>query len=371
MAPHRQLLRYSVRMVVGLFALLLALELLLQLSAWLLGTHQSRAPDQWLRKDIRVLALGDSNTYGLYLQPEDSWPAQLEKRWNETHPEQSIEIINLGYPGTNSFRLLANLPQILDTFRPDVVLLMIGFNDFWTPAETPARPGEPTLMERARIHSRVYKLFFILREYLQDDVAVDTGARQMGTLTREDLTPAEMEIIRNMTGLNTDALKKLAAGEIKDPAIAARLETALKTIVEARQKNMANKDILNTVKYGNQVFSLGVIEGKSAGNSKQMTGNLKAMLALLQQHQVKVILLDYPTAHGYYPAANNKIHQVAQETGVPFISLREVLPEPCRKNPDACPDLLYYDAHAKAEGNRLIANHIMTGMESYLSVTDK
>lgn len=361
--------RSLLRALAWLLAGLMALELLLQAAAWVVGKHSMRSPDNWLRSDLRILALGDSNTYGLYLKPEEAYPAQLEALWNSTHPQQPVEIINLGYPGTNSFRLLANLPQILNTFQPDVVLLMIGFNDFWTPAETPADNSSPSIIDWLRIHSRVYKLYFMLHEYISGEQVVDTGARQMGTPDTNSFTASEIKQLEQATGLSAEQLKNPPADLLQDKALAARLDAALKTIMEERQRT-TQKDILNTVKYGDAVFSLGVIEGTSAGNSKQMAHNLKAMLSLLQHYRVKVILLDYPTAHGYYPAANRKIRQVAEESGTAFVSLEKVLPETCRKNPDACPDLLYFDAHATAKGNELVARHIMTGLETYLSVAN-
>lgn len=353
-----------------LLASILVVEMLLQVAAWAVGKHSTRSPDYWMRSDLRVLALGDSNTYGLYLKPEEAYPAQLEALWNNAHPHQRVEIINLGYPGTNSFRLLANLPDILNTFQPDVVLLMIGFNDFWTPAETPARDSSPSVINWLRIHSRVYKLFFMLHEYIRGEQAIDTGERQMGAPDANSFTADEMQQLENATGLTAEQLKHPPAGLLQDKALAARLDTALKTIMEERERT-TQKDILNTVKYGDAVFSLGVIEGKSAGNSKEMVGNLKAMLKILENYRVKTILLDYPTAHGYYPAANRKIRQVVEETGVSFISLAAVLPESCRKDPDVCPDLLYFDAHATAQGNALVAKHVLAGMETYLPVKDK
>ena len=46
--------------------------------------------------------MGDSNTYGLYLDKKDAYPKQLETIWNATHKNNPIEVINLGYPGSNS-----------------------------------------------------------------------------------------------------------------------------------------------------------------------------------------------------------------------------------------------------------------------------
>lgn len=70
---------------VCLVVLLLACELLLQLGALVVHGQSRLVPAQWLTGNTRVLALGDSNTYGLYLKEEESWPAQLQQLWNNEH----------------------------------------------------------------------------------------------------------------------------------------------------------------------------------------------------------------------------------------------------------------------------------------------
>ena len=294
--------------VAWFLAILLALELLLQTAAFFIHENAWRAKTQFLTGHLRVLALGDSNTYGLYLDTRDSYPAQLEQLWNRKHPEQPIEIINLGYPGSNSFRLRANLPQMLDTFKPDVVLIMIGFNDFWTPLETPADIKDAPWQALLN-HSRLYRLFYMMMRpaHPQDDI--DSGER-------------------NQQG-NT-------------------------------------KDILNTVHYHDKTFSLGIAAGDMARNSKHMQDNIRTMLALLDAHHIRHFLVNYPTNHGYYPAANKKIAELVAETATPFIDINQVFDEPCRSQPTTCPDLLFYDAHATRAGNTRIATTILNALEPAL-----
>ena len=49
-----------------------------------------------------MLALGDSNTYGLWVEPAESYPAVFERRWNADPARRPIEVLNLGFPGTNA-----------------------------------------------------------------------------------------------------------------------------------------------------------------------------------------------------------------------------------------------------------------------------
>jgi len=355
------------KIVLWFLATLLIVELLLQLGALVMKEHSWRAKSQWLSGNLRILALGDSNTYGLYLPAEDSYPAQLETLWNQRHPNAPVEVINLGYPGTNSFRLLSNLPEILDTFQPDLVLLMIGFNDFWTPVEIPATVAELSWWEKAQYHSRLYQFFYMALLKKQLEHTIDTGTRKLGGLSGIDFTAEELAYIQQASGLDTAELEQLSEEQLTtQPEIKAAFEAAIKSVLEQRKQNTAPEDILNTVKYGDKVFSLGIADGTSAGNSKNMPANIKAMLVQLRERNIPNYLLNYPTRFGYYAPTNKKIANLIGETDTPFIDLLDVLHPDCQKKPDHCPELLFYDAHATAKGNQLIAEKIVRELENQL-----
>jgi hypothetical protein len=71
----------------------------------------------------RVLALGDSFTFGDAVEAEEAWPAQLEARLNRGGPANRWQVINAGVPGHGTGQELL-LAQILeDRLEPDVVVL--------------------------------------------------------------------------------------------------------------------------------------------------------------------------------------------------------------------------------------------------------
>lgn len=355
------------KIILWLVASLLILETLLQLGAVLMKEHSWRAKSQWLSGNLRILTLGDSNTYGLYLPAEDSYPAQLEALWNLQHPDAPVEVINLGYPGTNSFRLLSNLPNILDTFQPDLVLLMIGFNDFWTPVEIPATVAELSWLEKAQYHSRLYQLFYMAFRKKQLEHNIDTGSRLLGGLSGIDFTEEELAYLRQACGIDITEIKQLSAEQLAtQPGLKDTFEAAVRSILEQRKQNKTPDDILNTVKYGDKVFSLGIAEGSSAGNSKQMPNNIKAMLVQLQERNIPYFLLNYPTQFAYYAPTNKKIASLVGEGTISFIDLQDVFDTDCQKKPDHCTELLFYDAHATAKGNQLIAEKIVRELENQI-----
>ena len=78
---------------------------------------------------FRVLCLGDSYTFGAYVDDSETWPAQLETVLREKHPDQSIEVINGGISGFTIVDELAFVKEQGLRLSPDVVVLGFVLND--------------------------------------------------------------------------------------------------------------------------------------------------------------------------------------------------------------------------------------------------
>jgi lysophospholipase L1-like esterase len=285
-------------------------ELLLQTGA-LVVRASGRHPDEaFSTAHRRIVCLGDSNTYGLFLERDQAYPQQLEDHWNESGGSPTIEVLNLGYPGTNSSTVLRELPGILRKLSPDGVIALVGANDFWT---SPVGEAEPLgRLDRIggwlRDHSRLVRIYAMLR---------DRGAGH--EVRAPPVTP--------------------------DPTISRRV---------------------GTLRYGDHAFELG-FEGRkewAPSDMTQLIANLESLAVQAEAAGTSLILLTYPSNDDLYGAANERIREAATSTGTPLVDLTAVFTEAC---PDAdCTRLFFADRHPTALGYELMAKAIAQWVPSLL-----
>ena len=77
----------------------------------------------------RILALGDSQTFGVGLSLADSWPGQLELALNQRGGARRWEVLNAGLPASDTCQQVAILQRLLRELEFDAVLLGFYLND--------------------------------------------------------------------------------------------------------------------------------------------------------------------------------------------------------------------------------------------------
>ena len=103
------------------------------------ATHESvnslgyRGPDILLPKpadSYRIVALGGSTTYGLFL---DRWqlayPHQLEQFLHDDHGYDHVELTNAGALGYSSWESAVNMLLRVPDLEPDMIIIYHGIND--------------------------------------------------------------------------------------------------------------------------------------------------------------------------------------------------------------------------------------------------
>lgn len=95
--------------------------------------------------DIRFVALGDSIVHGHIVPVSAAWPARLEQRLRERHPDAPWTVIPSGICGETAVQGLARLERDALRYQPHALFIAFGLNDcylarsavdVWREAET-------------------------------------------------------------------------------------------------------------------------------------------------------------------------------------------------------------------------------------------
>ena len=153
-----------------------------------------RGADVPLRKGSgtsRVLCLGDSYTFGAYVDDEATWPAALETILREKEPDRSIEVINAEISGFTIVDELAFLKEHGLDLEPDIVVLGFVLNDL---ADLTRRVSSREMLRRASEESAAsalgplkarlrqtatYNMLFIIKAYLLKAVGADPTVQEV------------------------------------------------------------------------------------------------------------------------------------------------------------------------------------------------
>ncbi|MFQ5600186.1 MAG: SGNH/GDSL hydrolase family protein [Candidatus Krumholzibacteriia bacterium] len=137
----------------------------------------------------RVLALGESSTFGWMVDDDETWPAQVQRLLGA---DESLVVINGGVPSYTSAQVLIYLRQLLPRLDPDVVIVMVLWNDVlyscidnWFPEllviQQPARWRQILLR-----HSGLYRALLLRKD--RDGPAEDVKNPEALAYFRDNLT---------------------------------------------------------------------------------------------------------------------------------------------------------------------------------------
>ncbi len=285
----------------GLLLGLLFLEAAFQVGAFVVRATGRELPAAWVTGRFRVLCIGDSNTYGLWLDRSDAYPQQLESLWTEEVVQPKAEVINIGIPGMNSSRVVRDFPRFVDAFDPDLVIVMVGVNDFWT---LPFDIGGAEVVGRNVIQRRslVYKLYYL--------IARSFDAR-------------EIEVVMDASPVD----------------------------------GMRGAD--HVVRYGDEEFDMGFVRAKEGlwGDAQGLERNLTILAEQAESFGVPLTFMTYPGRWSFYHSTNPVIVRVGEETDTPVIDLTAVFRPLCPKQD--CPRYLFPDQHPNVIGYRIVAETIV------------
>lgn len=127
---------------------------------------------------FRTICIGGSHTEGLGADPKHSYCAELQNILvREGQP--GVRTYNLGRGGWNSHQIREQLPQIIETYRPQLVVAMIGEPNTWNYnglGEYLAEKKKRTVMQRAAdqvLNLRIFRLVRLLSEKKSSEPATE------------------------------------------------------------------------------------------------------------------------------------------------------------------------------------------------------
>lgn len=300
--------------MLGLVIAFVALELALWGAHWIFDPGRRAAPTEAGEKVI--LCIGDSNTYGIHLPPEHSYPGRLQELLNAA-PGQPWRVVNLGYPGQNSAQVRARLAENLSFFQPEVVICWIGVNNTWSPAmghlwDSPDTETTAGLLERA----------------LQ-------GSRALGAvrMLRNRLVPAPPKTLREPPKGVAEAF----SGSVPEAGAGSR-GAGLGAIEEVRPEDVVGADLPEL--------------------ERTLRIDLRRILQITRDRGARLVLADYPLTGRSRQAAVNPITRAfAGEEQLPLVRAGDRLLALAVAY--GWEQVLFPDHHATAAGNYAVGRQML------------
>ena len=82
------------------------------------------------KNTYRIFAVGSSPTFGNGVHDSETWPAYLQKIFDNIDSNPKIEILNAGLAGASAKSQTIMIKEFLVDFEPDMILVYDGMNDF-------------------------------------------------------------------------------------------------------------------------------------------------------------------------------------------------------------------------------------------------
>jgi lysophospholipase L1-like esterase len=154
---------------------------------------------------LRVIAAGNSSTFGWGVDDDETYPSQLTARLREKMSGREIEVMNAGIPGFTSFQGERLLVDEILPLAPDYVVLSYGFNDSRRAASTDsvfaalaARPAGQ--LARAANHLEIYRrLTRLIRGASADRLSPAADARSTNRVPVAEYESRLREMVRIVT----------------------------------------------------------------------------------------------------------------------------------------------------------------------------
>lgn len=102
------------------------------------GIRETEVAPGRAQPSLRILAMGDSQTFGVGLPAEKTWPKQLQIALSRRAPGCRIEVVDAGLPASATWNQEVLGRRLLGVYRPDLVVVGFYVNDVMKATGRPA-----------------------------------------------------------------------------------------------------------------------------------------------------------------------------------------------------------------------------------------
>lgn len=291
---------------------------------------------------FRILALGDSFTFGWGVDLKDSWPKVLQ----ELLSGQNVEIINAGVYGANPDMYSGICKIYKDQFKPDLIIAGLYSTDdlYQAVASVQARPDRD-------IVSRFWPTLTSIKDpVLMHGNYYDPSAKELylSPVWRKVIVDFVADHKEFFSGLGLEAQKEFLSGRL-NPGLIMESQNDPDYLIRTLDEND-----LNT--------SLAALDLSFRKLKEECSDNILLVVVFLPSSElVSKDYLPFKESLGYKVSEDllkfdpgEKIRPIAGKFGFSFVSLLDNFRE------DGCLNCFYkWDGHLTAEGNKRTAEFLL------------
>lgn len=129
--PSNYFLKLFLVVLLSLITFFVCLEIALHIFGFIYSHYRYEDSDIHNSDSTTILCFGDSYTEGTGIQPQFSYPSQLQSLCDIAFGEKAVTIINRGRGTQNTSMLLDTYSDDLARYNPEIILLLTGGANTW------------------------------------------------------------------------------------------------------------------------------------------------------------------------------------------------------------------------------------------------
>jgi tetratricopeptide (TPR) repeat protein len=153
-------------------------------------------PDPKPEGTLRIITFGGSATAGLGYSPNVSFSHHLERMLKKSHPDRTVEVINLGIVAFASSQVALLVEEAVDHYEPDALIVYSGNNEFLEIHAQKYAEANASVISTLRDHLADTHSFRLIRRLLRG--TPEATALQDPKLSQENLRQMQGRVMMDI-----------------------------------------------------------------------------------------------------------------------------------------------------------------------------